>query len=104
MSSTLLEVTRSAHEDVERLERLVVKELQRDPASNRDQLFQNRRVRNMIESIISTTHKLRFFKVEIYEDKDSARKDEIVALGGQTASGVNLFGAFYDRLKEVCVP
>ncbi|XP_028556397.1 splicing factor SF3a60 homolog isoform X2 [Dendrobium catenatum] len=97
MSSTLLEVTRSAHEDVERLERLVVKELQREPASNRDQLFQSHRVRNMIDTLISTTHKL----VEVYEDKDNARKDEIAALGGQTASGVNLFGAFYDRLKEI---
>ncbi|KAI0522855.1 hypothetical protein KFK09_005240 [Dendrobium nobile] len=97
MSSTLLEVTRSAHEDVERLERLIVKELQREPASNRDQLFQSHRVRNMIDTLISTTHKL----VEVYEDKDNARKDEIAALGGQTASGVNLFGAFYDRLKEI---
>lgn len=41
------------------------------------------------------------FQVEIYEDKDSARKDEIAALGGQTASGTNVFSAFYDRLKEV---
>lgn len=40
-------------------------------------------------------------QVEIYEDNDNARKDEISALGGQTASGTNLFSAFYDRLKEV---
>lgn len=41
-------------------------------------------------------------KVEIYEDKDNARKDEIAALGGQTLSGgTNVFSAFYDRLKEV---
>lgn len=40
-------------------------------------------------------------KVEIYEDKDNARKDEIAALGGQTATGTNVFSAFYDRLKEV---
>lgn len=43
------------------------------------------------------------FQVEIYEDKDSARKDEIAALGGQTATGFNVFSAFYDRLKEVNV-
>lgn len=41
------------------------------------------------------------FQVEIYEDKDNARKDEIAALGGQTATGTNVFSAFYDRLKEV---
>ncbi|WOL20473.1 splicing factor [Canna indica] len=98
MSSTLLEVTRSAHEDVERLERLIVRELQREPANNRDRLFQSHRVRHMIELVTNTTDKL----IEIYEDKDSARKDEVAALGGQTASGTtNLFSAFYDRLKEI---
>eukprot|EP00262_Sarcandra_glabra_P007922 TRINITY_DN21036_c0_g1_i1.p1 TRINITY_DN21036_c0_g1~~TRINITY_DN21036_c0_g1_i1.p1 ORF type:complete len:510 (-),score=99.28 TRINITY_DN21036_c0_g1_i1:274-1803(-) len=97
MSSTLLEVTRLAHEELESLERLVVKDLQREPASNRDRLFQSHRVRNMIDTIISTTNKL----TEIYEDKDNARKDEIAALGGQTSSGTNVFSAFYDRLKEI---
>uniref|UniRef100_A0A7N0U659 Matrin-type domain-containing protein n=1 Tax=Kalanchoe fedtschenkoi TaxID=63787 RepID=A0A7N0U659_KALFE len=97
MSSTLLEVTRSAHEEVERLERLIVKDLQNEPASNKDRLFQSHRVRNMIETIRETTDRL----VEIYEDKDNARKDEIAALGGQTATGTNLFSAFYDRLKEI---
>lgn len=41
------------------------------------------------------------FQIDIYDDKDNARKDEIAALGGQTATGINLFSAFYDRLKEV---
>ena len=58
MSSTLLEVTRSAHEEVERLERLIVKDLQNEPTSNKDRLFQSHRVRNMIDTIISTTDKL----------------------------------------------
>ncbi|CAK9318189.1 unnamed protein product [Citrullus colocynthis] len=97
MSSTLLEVTRASHEEVERLERLIVKELQNEPASGKDRLLQSHRVRNMIDTIMSTTDKL----VEIYEDKDSARKDEIAALGGQTTSGTNVFSAFYDRLKEI---
>ncbi|CAK8567562.1 unnamed protein product [Lathyrus sativus] len=97
MSSTLLEVTRAAHEEVERLERLIVKDLQNEPTSNKDRLFQSHRVRNMIDTITSTTERL----VEIYDDKDSARKDEIAALGGQTATGINVFSAFYDRLKEI---
>ncbi|KAJ6376079.1 hypothetical protein OIU77_000950 [Salix suchowensis] len=97
MSSTLLEVTRASHEEVERLERLIVKDLQNEPANNKDRLFQSHRVRNMIDNIISTTEKL----VEIYEDKDNARRDEIAALGGQTAMGTNVFSAFYDRLKEI---
>lgn len=61
MSSTLLEVTRAAHEDVERLERLIVKDLQNEPASSKDRLFQSHRVRNMIDTIISTTEKLVLF-------------------------------------------
>ncbi|KAI3990590.1 hypothetical protein MKX01_022890 [Papaver californicum] len=97
MSSTLLEVTRSKHEEVERFERLIVKDLQNEPTSNRERLFQNHRVRNMIEAITSSTEKL----IEIYEDNDNARKDEIAALGGQTVTGTNVFSAFYDRLKEI---
>lgn len=58
MSSTLLEVTRAAHEEVERLERLIVKDLQNEPTSNKDRLFQSHRVRNMIDTITSTTEKL----------------------------------------------
>ncbi|PIN20512.1 Splicing factor 3a, subunit 3 [Handroanthus impetiginosus] len=99
MSSTLLEVTRASHEEVERLERLIVKDLQTEPPTNKDRLYQSHRVRNMIEQITETTHKL----IEIYEDKDNARKDEIAALGGQssTSANVNVFSAFYDRLKEI---
>ncbi|KMZ59769.1 Splicing factor 3A subunit 3, putative, expressed [Zostera marina] len=97
MSSTLLEVTRAAHEEVERMERLVVQDLQREPVSGRERLFQNHRVRNMIETVVTTTEKL----VNIYEDVDGARKEEISVLGGQVASGTNLFSTFYDKLKEI---
>lgn len=97
MSSTLLEVTRASHEEIERLERVIVKDLQTEPATNKDRLYQSHRVRNFIEQIIDTTHKL----VDIYEDKDGARKDEIAALGGLTATGSNVYSAFYDRLKEI---
>lgn len=74
-----------------------MKELQNEAASSKDRLYQSHRVRNMMEQIIFTTDKL----VDIYEDKDNARKDEIAALGGQTATGTNVFSAFYDRLKEI---
>ncbi|KAL6975664.1 hypothetical protein U1Q18_024459 [Sarracenia purpurea var. burkii] len=98
MSSTLLEVTRAGHEEVERLEsekkmpstlleevkrleRLIVKDLQTVPATSKDRLHQGHRV-------------------DIYEDKDNARKNEIAALGGQTVTGTNVDIAFYDRLKD----
>lgn len=77
MSSTLLEVTRGSHEEVERLERLIATELQSETASSRDRLFQSHRVRFMIEHIISTTDKLvifpLFFSVfESFQFVDSA--------------------------------
>ena len=58
MSSTLLEVTRGSHEEVERLERLIVKEFQNEPASSKDRLYQSHRVRFMIDHIVSNTDKL----------------------------------------------
>lgn len=61
MSSTLLEVTRAGHEEIERLERLIVKDLQNEPASSKDRLFQSHRVRNMIDTITATTEKLVIF-------------------------------------------
>ncbi|OVA16251.1 Splicing factor SF3a60 binding domain [Macleaya cordata] len=96
--STLLEVTWAAHVDVERLERLIVKDFQHEPPLKRQRLFQNHRVHNMINSITTTTKKL----IEIYEDKDNAWRDEIAVLDGQTtASGTNPNRAFYERLKEI---
>ncbi|MFS7939106.1 hypothetical protein Hanom_Chr05g00447821 [Helianthus anomalus] len=47
MSSTLLELTQAAHEDVEQLELLIVKDLQNEPASNKDRLPQSHRVRKV---------------------------------------------------------
>ncbi|XP_066345213.1 splicing factor SF3a60 homolog [Miscanthus floridulus] len=96
MASTVLEATRAAHEDLERLERLAVRELQREPANPRDRLFQSHRVRHMLDLVVSTSDKL----VEIYEDKDNARKDEInTHLTAPTQSG--LFSKYYERLKEI---
>uniref|UniRef100_A0A453FCU8 Uncharacterized protein n=1 Tax=Aegilops tauschii subsp. strangulata TaxID=200361 RepID=A0A453FCU8_AEGTS len=95
MASSVLEATRAAHEDLERLERLAVRELQRDPANARDRLFQSHRVRHMLDLVVSTSDKL----VEIYEDKDGARKDEISThLTAPVQS--DIFPKYYERLKE----
>ncbi|GKV39130.1 hypothetical protein SLEP1_g46943 [Rubroshorea leprosula] len=92
MASTLLEMTRAAHEEVERLERLIVKDLRKGlPTTSKDRLFQGHRLRNMIDTITSTTEKL----IETYHDNDNAMKEEIVELG------TNVFGGFYGRLKEI---
>eukprot|EP00246_Nothoceros_aenigmaticus_P004024 TRINITY_DN1531_c0_g1_i2.p1 TRINITY_DN1531_c0_g1~~TRINITY_DN1531_c0_g1_i2.p1 ORF type:complete len:334 (-),score=64.33 TRINITY_DN1531_c0_g1_i2:850-1776(-) len=97
MSATLLEQTRASHEEVEKLERLVVKDMQAEVKSHKERLHQSHRVANMLEAIITNTSRL----VEIYEDHDNARKDEIADLGGQSASGQNVFSVFYERLKQI---
>ncbi|GMH42222.1 hypothetical protein BSKO_10141 [Bryopsis sp. KO-2023] len=92
MSSTLLEQTRGFHEDVERLEHLIVKDLKEEPRGHQDQLYQNLRVRKMLDTIEERSSKL----ARIYEDVDNARRDEIDALAGD-----NIFSKFYDRLKDI---
>jgi len=96
MSGTLLEQTRAAHEEIERLERCIVQELQRETKSHKERLHQNHRVNNMRHAILEATARL----VEVYEDKDHAREDEIAALGGQGV-GQNFFTSFYERFKEI---
>lgn len=58
MSATLLEQTRAAHEEVERLEKCVVQELQRDTKSHKERLHQNHRVNNMLLASLASTAKL----------------------------------------------
>eukprot|EP00887_Chlorella_sp_A99_P006821 scaffold2.g6821.t1 len=83
--ATLLEETRQLHEDLERLERLIVK-------AHKDKLVQSHRVRRMLDQAQERAARL----VTIYADEDGARREEIAALRGD-----NVFGNFYDRLKEV---
>eukprot|EP00897_Mesotaenium_endlicherianum_P007234 jgi/Mesen1/6539/ME000334S05877 len=97
MAATVLEQTRAAHEDNERLERLIVKDLQQDVKGHKERLHQNHRVASFVDQIVTNSARL----VEVYEDKDGARKDEIAAIGGQNSSNNNVFSAFYDRLKEI---
>lgn len=58
MSGTLLEQTRAAHEEIERLERCIVQELQRETKSHKERLHQNHRVNNMRHAILEATARL----------------------------------------------
>lgn len=51
MASTLLELTRQKHEDVERLERLIVQDLRGEAKTHRDKLLQSHRVRGYLDVI-----------------------------------------------------
>ncbi len=59
MASTLLEETRQAHDDIERLERLIVKDFATQQATaHKDKLLQSHRVRQMLDSIQERSAKL----------------------------------------------
>ena len=58
MASTLLEETRQLHEDVERLERLIVKDFKAEAKTHKDKLMQAHRVRAMLDSVQDKTAKL----------------------------------------------
>jgi splicing factor 3A subunit 3 len=58
MSGTLLEQTRAFHEEIERLERCIVEELQKETKSHRERLHQNHRVNNMRHAVLDSTGKL----------------------------------------------
>jgi splicing factor 3A subunit 3 len=90
--ATLLETTRQLHEDVERLERLVCDEFNREARTHQQKLLQAHRVRQLLDSLQARAAKL----VGIYDDADGARREEIAALRGEA-----VFANFYDRLREV---
>lgn len=115
MAHTLLEETRQSHEDIERLERLIVKELKRDSKTHKERLLQNHAVRQMLETIQSRSSKLvgylpALFKVfssrspmrapglqlRVYDDEDGSRKEELASL----REG-NVFSSFYSRMKDI---
>jgi hypothetical protein len=69
------------HEDVERLERLIVKDYRQDDVrGHRDKLMQNHRVRARLDGIQAASSKLlRAYKDG--EDECDARREEIAGLG-----------------------
>ncbi|KAL6225323.1 hypothetical protein ACLB2K_004173 [Fragaria x ananassa] len=95
MSSTLLDLALGAHMEVERLERLIVKDLQNQPTRRKECLAQSHRIRLMIDSICSITQRL----ILIYEDKDNAMKDEYAALEGQTDTHIEAM--VIERAEEI---
>lgn len=58
MANTLLEETRQHHEDMERLERLIVEDLKHDAKAHKDKLLQGHRVRHMLDALQDRAQKL----------------------------------------------
>lgn len=58
MAATLLEQVRATHEEMERLERLIVRDLQQDIKGHREKLLQAHRVKNFVATIEADSARL----------------------------------------------
>jgi hypothetical protein len=56
--ATLLEATRAKHEEIERLERLIVTELSREARTHKSRLLQGHRVGAMVDRIVARAAQL----------------------------------------------
>ncbi|XP_054258220.1 splicing factor 3A subunit 3 [Macrosteles quadrilineatus] len=103
---TILEQQRRYHEERERLMDSMVKEMLHKKSGYRESINSDHRLKMLLDQYMESTNNL----MELYEDKDGLRKEEVAAL-----SGPNEFAEFYSRLKqikefykrlpnEICVP
>jgi len=109
MASTLLEQTREAHEECERLERFIVADLKTEAITHKQRLRQGHRVNRALDAIAANAKRLR----ATYADADRARAEELASFGtldtNIVASDPNdddpndagtAFSSFYRRLEE----
>eukprot|EP01125_Pyxidicula_operculata_P020016 TRINITY_DN72_c0_g2_i1.p1 TRINITY_DN72_c0_g2~~TRINITY_DN72_c0_g2_i1.p1 ORF type:complete len:473 (-),score=112.21 TRINITY_DN72_c0_g2_i1:35-1399(-) len=94
MSTSILERTRQAHEDIELFERATVEACIDEPKTHKDNVVQSHWVNVFVEKIMDRSKQL----VDIYQDEDGSRKSEIQAMAGK---GPQLFANFYDQLRNV---
>jgi hypothetical protein len=104
----------AGHEEIERLERLIVKDFQSEAKSHKEKLYQNHRVKQALESMQAQAERLvgpydcgilqhasedacsmrccrrvlqraRLYalQLQVYEDADGSRKEEITSLKGE---------------------
>lgn len=99
MSFSVLEQLRSAHEDIENIEKamsltLMDKNMNQKTAVNCD---------HALKYLIETAQLKCKTAAEIYQDKDGMRTDDINALAGQRADKKvgDVWTSFYDKVKEV---
>jgi len=114
MASTLLEQTREAHEECERLERFIVSDLKTEAITHKQRLRQGHRVNRALDAIAANAKRLR----ATYADADRARAEELASFGTlETKLGASdpgndehdelpkldsssAFASFYARLEE----
>lgn len=76
--ASLLEHTRMMHEDMEKMERVIVADFHQEVKTHRERLAQSHRVHTCLLTVSDRATKL----LKIYEDKDGLRRDEIANMAG----------------------
>ncbi|KAJ8026577.1 Splicing factor 3A subunit 3 [Holothuria leucospilota] len=89
---TLLEQQRSLHEERERAMDAMVKEMLLKKGTHKEQIDSDHRIKKLLDRHMDASQQL----VDLYQDKDGIRKEELQAL-----SGPNEFQEFYNRLKMI---
>lgn len=89
---SILEQQRRYHEERERLMDAMVREMLHKKGGQREQINSDHRLRTLLDRFVESTTNLK----ELYEDKDSLRKEEVGSM-----SGPNEFTEFYARLKSI---
>ena len=94
MSASLLEVTRTLHQDVEQAQRVIASELSKEMRTDKEQIQQEHAVRKRIEKVQTDMRKI----ADIYEDADGLRKQELNDLKGDQDTMLHMF---YDRVRTI---
>lgn len=99
MSFSVLEQLRSAHEDIENVEKAMSLVLLDKHMNKRQAVSCDHALKYLIEQSQAKSQTA----VEIYQDKDGMRTDDINALAGQRGDkkAGDVWTSFYDKVKEV---
>jgi len=99
MSFSVLEQLRSAHEDVENVEKAMSMALMDKNLNQRNPVQCDHALKYLIDQSQSKSK----IAAEIYQDKDGMRTDDINALAGQRGDkkAGDVWTSFYDKVKEV---
>eukprot|EP00747_Dinoflagellata_sp_TGD_P162439 gnl/TRDRNA2_/TRDRNA2_180057_c0_seq1.p1 gnl/TRDRNA2_/TRDRNA2_180057_c0~~gnl/TRDRNA2_/TRDRNA2_180057_c0_seq1.p1 ORF type:complete len:531 (+),score=148.42 gnl/TRDRNA2_/TRDRNA2_180057_c0_seq1:84-1676(+) len=99
MSFSVLEQLRSAHEDIETIEKAMSKILMDKHQNPKNAVSSDHALKYLVEQ---TQQKCQT-AVDIYMDKDGMRTDDINALAGHRGDkkGGDVWTSFYDKVKEV---
>ena len=92
MASTLLELSRTGHEEMELGENRIVKLLAAETKTHKQKLIQQHKVLKEVKGLQRVAAKL----VDTYTDKDGGRKQEL-----ESMTGADVFGGFYSKLRDL---